>query len=165
MNKRILTNILTISAVIALAVCASSCTNRSVETSEITEETEQTETTVTTTETTPAETTLESLETETTETTLSIDYSIDPALLGHWQFEDEGYIYSYDFADDNTGCFNIVNTDSEAQNISQDFIYVADGTSFTVYIDNEEADVAQYTIEGDVLTVDTGADDPVALTR
>lgn len=165
MSKRILTNILTISAVAAMALCASSCTDKSAETSEMTEETEQIETTVLAPETTFPETTQESQETEPTDTTLDIDYSIDPALLGHWQFEDEGYIYSYDFADDNTGYFNIINTESEDQNISQDFIYVADGTSFTVYIDNEEADVAQYTIEGDVLTVDTGADDPVTLTR
>lgn len=165
MSKRVIKTVLSVSLATAMAFSAVACINKPSETEETEEATEETreesilrpvieETVVT-----------ETTETEPPETTLNIEYIVDTNLLGNWTYEDEGYVYTYTFNNDNTGYFKIVNTENEGSDIGLDFIYTANGNSFTMYYDGEEGDMAYYSINGDILTIDTGVDDPVELTR
>ena len=152
MSKRVIKTVLSVSLAAAMAFSAVACINKPSETEETEEATEETR------EESILRPVIE-------ETTLNIEYIVDTNLLGNCTYEDEGYVYTYTFNNDNTGYFKIVNTENEGSDIGLDFIYTANGNSFTMYYDGEEGDMAYYSINGDILTIDTGVDDPVELTR
>ena len=62
-----------------------------------------------------------------TEAAVEIEYSIDEAILGTWNLEDNGIVTVYTFS--------------------------ADGQTLALYVDGIESDRAVYVIDGDTLTI------------
>jgi spermidine/putrescine-binding protein len=168
MKKNMIKNVLAVSVVAAMAISCAACS----ETTETSAETEETvvETTVeetvaeTTAEETVAETVAETEAAPETEPVIELDGEIDEDLIGSWTMEEEGTVVTYTFNDDNTGV--VAMSDGE-DSIEFEIAYSADGETLTVVMIDmgTEEDTAEYTIDGDTLSLLTEGEQTMDLTR
>ena len=166
MKKRIITNVLAVSVVAAMAMSVAACGNQTEETAAETEETVvETSVEETVAETTVAETVAETVdETEAAEASESeIEYSIDENILGTWNLEDNGIVTVYTFNDDNTGVVEFSGEGFE-EPTAIDCTYSADGETIVIYVDGMESDRALYVVDGDTLTIGEG-EEAIVLAR
>ena len=166
MKKRIITNVLAVSVVAAMAMSVAACGNQTEETAAETEETTvETSVEETVAETTAAETVAETVaETEAAEASESeIEYSIDENILGTWNLEDNGIVTVYTFNDDNTGVVEFSGEGFE-EPTAIDCTYSADGETIVIYVDGMESDRALYVVDGDTLTIGEG-EEAIVLAR
>lgn len=164
MKKRIITNVLAVSVVVAMAMSVAACGNQTEETAaETAVETSAEETVEETEETVVAETETVESEVVETEAAVEIEYSIDEAILGTWSFEDNGIVTVYTFNDDNTA---VVEFSGEGfdEPTAIDCTFSADGQTLALYVDGIESDRAVYVIDGDTLTIGEG-EEAIVLAR
>jgi hypothetical protein len=162
MKKRIITNVLAVSVVAAMAMSVAACGNQTEETAAETEETTvETSVEETVAETTVAETVAETEAAEASES--EIEYSIDENILGTWNLEDNGIVSVYTFNDDNTGVVEYSGEGFE-EPTAIDCTYSADGETIVIYVDGMESDRALYVVDGDTLTIGEG-EEAIVLAR
>jgi hypothetical protein len=164
MKKRIITNVLAVSVVATMAMSVAACGNQTEETAaETVVETSAEETVEETEETVVEETEAVESEVVESETAVEIEYSIDEAILGTWNLEDNGIVTVYTFNDDNTGVVEYSGEGFE-EPTAIDCTYSADGETIVIYVDGMESDRALYVVDGDTLTIGEG-EEAIVLAR